>query len=383
MIHVAELNHPKQLEEFRVLWRSLLERTPGATLLQSREVLEEYARQHRDEVSLKVLVVHVGWQPVGILPLVRRSIPSRLGTLRALTFPTWDRLECCGPIGPNVTATLLGAFQYLAAAPRDWDVIDLRGIDDPRRDRGRTRNALQIAGLAATVRNWSTTATFQPAAQPLSEQYRFRSQLKTWERQLWKHGPWDHEHLMGDELSSSQAFEACWASFQDLMPTEERLPCHDLAWAAARSEWLSCQTIRMHGRVVGCLLSTLIGKTLQPLHLAVKPGLTGITDVLFGRLLYDEFCSARPEYQFGSAWVPYAVPWGATTQPTQRYTHFSAYRPKAQLLRMAQWIKPERESVSAVAQPIYPTPESSTLPIERRQLRLAGSDYLQNSIASR
>lgn len=385
MITVAEITQPEHFEEFRTLWRSLHQRTPGAALLQSREALECYARTYAGDVSLRMLVVHVGLQPVGILPLVCRQLPSRLGTLRALTYPTCGAFRCAGPIGPNPTATLVGAFQHLAAAPRDWDVIDLRGIDDVKHDHGRTRNALRVAGMATVQRDWSTIAVLRRSELGVSEQYQRRTQLREAERKLWKTGSWDYQHLAGDELSLSADFDSCWRSIEPLVVDAEHAMLRDMAWIAAQSSHLSCQIIRVNGRVVACLLATLIGESLQPIAMLCQPGCSSATEVLFGKLLYEDFCSGLPEFTCGPQFLSQAVRWGAQPQVTRRYTHFSAYRPKAQMLRLAQWIKPRRmEPITATVPSLAEIPEEAAPdPTERRQPRLLHSDYWQNSIASR
>jgi|GEM_PF-6226252 len=376
MITVAEVTQPEQLEEYRTLWRSLHQRTPGAALLQSREALEYYARTHTEEVSLRMLVVHVGMQPIGILPLVCRQLPTRLGTLRALTYPTFGAFRCAGPIGPNSTATLVGAFQHLAATPRDWDVIDLRGID-ALRDHGRTRNAFQIAGMAAIVRNWSTHAVLRRSELGVSEQYQRRTQLREAERQLWKSGSWVYQHLAGEELTLSADFDNCWRSIEPVVAETERTSLRDMAWIAAQSGQLSCQIMRIQGRVVAYLLATLIGESLQPLEMLCQPGHSGAADVLFGKLLYDDFCSGTPEFTCGPQFVSQAVRWGAQPHLTHRYTYFSAYRPKAQMLRLAQWIKPMTTTVDVAEIPnqVAPAEESLQLHAERRQLRISGRPY--------
>lgn len=376
MITVAEIHRPEQTEEFRLLWKSLHQRTRHAGLLQSREALEYYIQSQTPAATLRTLVVYAGWQPVGILPLVVRPLPSRLGQLRALTFPTLGSLTCVGPIGPNPTATLVGAFQHLSHAPRDWDVIDLRGIDEEQ-DRGRTRNALQISGLIATERSWSSLARLSASSLSISEQYQRRHQLREAERKLWQMAPWDYEHLAGNELGSSLDFEKCWRSICALKSTANQSGLRELAGIAAAAECLSCQMIRVNGHVVAALLATLIGSSLQPLDLLIEPGYAAAADVLMGKLLYEDFCSGSPEVTFGRPFLGWAERWGAVRQITRRYTHFSAYRPRAQMLRMARWFQ-SQDAVSHAEQvdslPLELEGVPAAVPEERRQLRLVSLD---------
>jgi hypothetical protein len=88
---------------------------------------------------------------------MRRSETS-LGSLRVLSYPVDGDTVTFGPIGPNSAATLSTAMRHLRASRRDWDVIDLCGIDSQGLDHGRTRNALSSHGFKARRTGWQTAA---------------------------------------------------------------------------------------------------------------------------------------------------------------------------------------------------------------------------------
>lgn len=158
MLHVAEFNDLNKLDVLRLLWKRLWQKTRQASFRQSFEYYEHYCRQHEATVIPKVLYVSIAHRPIGILPLILRRRETSLGRLRVMSYPTDTETVTFGPIGPNSAATLSSAMRHLRATRRDWDVINLCGIDSDGLDRGRTRNALTLHGFRACRTAWQTAA---------------------------------------------------------------------------------------------------------------------------------------------------------------------------------------------------------------------------------
>ena len=147
MITVAEINDIERLSEFRLLWRTLWDKTRNASFFQSLDWLENYWHRFGAQQKLRTLIVSVGGKPIGIVPFVVKEVPSRLGPIRALTYPLDSWGAFYGPLGPNPATTLAAAMRHISETKRDWDLIDLRYIDAEGTDRGRTQNAMRSAGL--------------------------------------------------------------------------------------------------------------------------------------------------------------------------------------------------------------------------------------------
>src|SRR5487761_702804 len=145
-MHVTEITDPAELSSYRLLWKSLLAKTPGATFFQSLDWLEPDLRHHRQHQKLRVLVVRAGDEAVGIVPLVVRTQRTRLGPAQVLTYPLDHWGVFYGPIGPQPAATLTAALQYLRSRPRDWQMLALRWVHRDGSDRGRTRRAMRFVG---------------------------------------------------------------------------------------------------------------------------------------------------------------------------------------------------------------------------------------------
>lgn len=155
---VREFRDFAELRSYRETWNTLLEQTVAANYFLSYDWLENYWEHCREDQELRILIVESADEyashVVGILPLVVRREATRLGRVRVLTFPLHGWGTSYGPIGPDPRATLEQACQYLAAAKRDYDLFDLRWLDD-RTGLGETASqAMHRAGFANTRAVW-------------------------------------------------------------------------------------------------------------------------------------------------------------------------------------------------------------------------------------
>ncbi|MEO8494677.1 MAG: GNAT family N-acetyltransferase [Planctomycetota bacterium] len=156
MMQVVEVNAIEHLEAIRLRWTSLLYQTPGASFFHTLDWLQVYWQHVRQHQRLRVLLVYRSGTVIGILPLVVREETTAAGPADVLTYPTINPTHFSGPIGPNPTATLMASFRHLAGRSRDWDLLSLGSIGE--HDRGRTANALELAGFCARKEVHATVA---------------------------------------------------------------------------------------------------------------------------------------------------------------------------------------------------------------------------------
>jgi len=157
MSRVVEINDLESLQNHRLLWQSLLPKTPGASFFHSIDWFEQYWRHFGPQgtgvcQTMRILIVYAVDKPIGILPLVVRheqklSGPRNWRMVRTLAYPLHDWGTSYGPIGPSATATLLAGLRHVESTERDWDVIELAAIDHEYTDKGRTPRALEQVGL--------------------------------------------------------------------------------------------------------------------------------------------------------------------------------------------------------------------------------------------
>ncbi|MGH7193994.1 MAG: GNAT family N-acetyltransferase, partial [Candidatus Saccharimonadales bacterium] len=148
MIHITEISDAAELPGHRLLWRSLLGQTRGASYFQSLDWLESYWRHYGQHQKMRVLLVRADEEPLGVVPLVIRTESTRLGPLRVLTYPLDHWGVFYGPLGPQPAATLTAALKYLRAQPQDWDVLSLRWVHRDAHDQRRTEHAMRFAGYS-------------------------------------------------------------------------------------------------------------------------------------------------------------------------------------------------------------------------------------------
>lgn len=153
MFQVAEINNLEKLKSYRLAWQELWQRGRLRGFSTSYEWFETQARLN-PERPLKVLVVSLAGKVIGLLPLVKKTVTTRLGSQRVLTYPTHHWGSWYGPIGPNSAATLTAGLRHLATTRRDWDLLDLPYVDRDRNDLGRTQTAARNMGWNVTERVW-------------------------------------------------------------------------------------------------------------------------------------------------------------------------------------------------------------------------------------
>ncbi|MGY8770287.1 MAG: hypothetical protein ACKVH8_17865 [Pirellulales bacterium] len=143
MPEVIEIRDIEDLDAYCFQWKSLFSQTRSASIFQTYDWLKAYWKHFGEDQQLRVLIVSSRGSIIGILPLVVRREQTRLGSLRVLTYPLADWGSFFGPVGPNPTATLLAGMQYISQTKRDWDLLDLRWVDDSQVDHDRSSIAMQ------------------------------------------------------------------------------------------------------------------------------------------------------------------------------------------------------------------------------------------------
>lgn len=355
MNQVIEINDARDLAGYRLLWSALLPQTRGATFFQSLDWLEVYWRHFAGEQRLRVLVVHSGNQPIGIVPLVVRRERTRLGWLRTLTYPLDDWGTFFGPIGPNPAATLVLAVRHLADTPRDWDQLDFRWVDDAA-DAGRTLAACAQHGLHPVRGHWRTVAQIVLAG--TWESYwaartsRWRNNVRRSEKRLRSRG--DVEYLRyrpagaasGDDDPRWDLFEACLGvagrSWQAASTSGTTLThaavvefLSDAHQVAARAGALDLNLLYVAGRPVAFNYAYHYRGHVAGLRTGFDAAWAhdGPGSVLQMYTIRDSFARGDELYDLGADYLAAKRYWHTRLALACRYTCF-AHRPRPQLLRL-------------------------------------------------
>uniref|UniRef100_UPI0030DBC7D2 hypothetical protein n=1 Tax=uncultured Rubinisphaera sp. TaxID=1678686 RepID=UPI0030DBC7D2 len=154
MFQVIEVNTIQELETYRLSWQELWGRGRQRRFQMTFEWLEAYWQTAPADRELKVLIAALGGKVIGILPLVVKTVETRLGAVRVLTYPLDGGGNWYGPIGPNSAATLAAGLRYLSSNRNGWDLLDLTYTDRDRIDLGRSCTAFRNIGWKPVERIW-------------------------------------------------------------------------------------------------------------------------------------------------------------------------------------------------------------------------------------
>lgn len=143
MLRVREINEFDELESLRAEWSRLLLETANYSFFQTLDWLQGAWHHYALPQKMRVLVVERDGEPVGIVPFCVRTERRKLGPLRVLTYPLDDWATFYGPIGGDPAAAMQAALKHVAATPCDWDLIDLRYVDE---------TAAEFLEIGATLR---------------------------------------------------------------------------------------------------------------------------------------------------------------------------------------------------------------------------------------
>lgn len=349
MFTVTEFNDLEELMDYRSTWHALWQRTPRAHFFQTREWLECYWRNLGSDRRFRILVVSLDQKPLGLLPLAIRSISTKLGRMRVLTLPHDGWATTFGPIGPNPTATLVNSLRYLAETPRDWDLIDLRGIEDPSLEGSRIAGSLERAGMSAMHRPWDRSAVIDLNRLNVGEQFLLRRRLPAAERSLWAAGSWQIlECTPGGtgQRAQRQFWNLALPLFAD-RPVPEAALLGDVVSAAASREMLDARLLLVGNRAVGCQINVTASGQAECIAAAIAPTASDdVSTVLVGRMLSAGFDRGDRRFSFGPRVSSLAKGWPTEVRHQSRWTHFATFSPRAQLLRLAQWRHPAQRPIA-------------------------------------
>jgi CelD/BcsL family acetyltransferase involved in cellulose biosynthesis len=358
--HVEEISDIAELGRYRSLWNALLELTPAATFFQSLEWLEVFWRHFGAGRRLRVLLGWDGEALIGILPLVVQPEETRVGTVRVLTYPLHDWGTFYGPIGPEPAAMLRLAMRYLRRTPRDWDLLDLRWVDEQGSDRGASGASMSDAGFLPHRQGWDQAAVLDMVGS--WEDY-WQSRTKKWRESIRRY----HRRLSegaavefvryrpgGAEAGGADPrwdlYEACLevagASWQGGSTTGSTL-CHesvaaflrDAHEAAVRTGSLDLCLLTRDGRPIAFIYNYRRGGRLFGLRMGFDPefGEFGPGKVSQYLMFKDSFERGDEHFDMGVGSLDAKKHWLTSVVTSFRLTCFSPATLRAQLLRLKRW----------------------------------------------
>ncbi len=395
MIGVTEYSDLDRLSEYRACWRDLLNQTSDASFIASWDWLETYWQHHGEGQQLRVLVVTVAARPIGLVPLVVKTVPSRCGPLKVLTWPVDGWSPTFGPIGPHPAATLLIALKHLRRRRADWDLMDFRYTDE--RNRRRLRNLLRATGFSAMERPWQRYALIEPQSEPQARCIResFHAARESLDASLkgfrllhyrpsdgWTNG---QHSLRWDPLEMVLALPDVAAADQPLPGGYGPVLLRDLHAKAAAAGAAEIGLLLEGERPLAGAFHLRQGSRVDCLLWAEAPRIKGQgLQMLLGKMLLTAGFDGVSSWYVPPRYVS-AVPreW-CTPRSTYRHTEFRSRHPLVQLLRwhhkLRGWWNParpsglevsDRQAEAAVVVPLR-SAEPSAAQTDRPFLRVVG-----------
>ncbi len=382
MTDVIEINDWEDLNQYRLLWNSLLPQTRGATFFQSFEWLETYWRHFGDRQRLRVLIVSADERPIGILPLTVMPEDTRLGTIRLLTYPLDGWGTFFGPIGPNPTATLWTGLRHIAATPHDWDVADMRWIDADGIDAGRTGKAMRAAGMTSLETPFVHSAQIELGGDSngggirtnsdaaanwqaywMSRKSRWRQNMARAERRLAECGEVTYIRYRpdgsryGDDDPRWDLYNACesiarrsWQGAADdgttLSHESVRDYLRDAHETAAAAGGLDLNLLLLEGRPAAFAYNYHYCGSVYGLRMGFDAAVTteGSGNVLLRRMIEDSFGRGDRLLDLGPGSLDVKRQWATRIQTSYHYPHYAPLKVKGQALRLKRWLVGARAS---------------------------------------
>ena len=300
-----------------------------------------------------------GSNPVGILPLTVRREVTRIGQVRVLTYPLHDWGTFYGPVGPNPTATLSLAMQYLRDARRDWDLLDLRWVNRDEHDQLRTQWAMEHAGFAVASRTWQTTSIVDVSQgwdhYWSSRNAKFRHNVQRNDRRLGKcgkiqlirHRPlsttngdgdpnWDMYNTCVD--IAARSWQGSSTDGTTLSTESVRHFFRETHQQAAKNGMVDMNVLEVDKKPVAFSYNYHCQGQLIGMRIGYDPdyGKHGAGNVMYAHLFRDSAERGDSEFDLGIGSLDIKKHWCTRRADSYRYTHY-APAARAQLLRLKHW----------------------------------------------
>ncbi|MBX3414806.1 MAG: GNAT family N-acetyltransferase [Pirellulales bacterium] len=359
MPHVREINEVRELETLRLTWQVLHGQTRDASFFQTLDWLLVYWKHYAGEQTLRVLVVSAGDETLGILPLVVRSEPTRVGSLRVLTYPLHNWGTFFGPIGPHPTATLMAGMEHVRRTPRDWDLVDLRWVNRDEVDHRRTPTALDLAELTSIEQHAEAVAMVEFDGTWdeywMSRPGKWRSNLRRGEKSLAARGTvrferyrpagtlageddprWDLYHAC--EEVAGQSWQGAAADGTTMSNEAVRAFLREAHVAAAHAGMLDMCVLFVDEAPVAFAYNYQCEGRVFGLRTGYVAGFENAGTVLMQKMFADSFARRDVSLDLGAGYLDWKRPWLTKIVDSYHYTHYAPVAVRAQALRLKRWV---------------------------------------------
>jgi len=363
MLRVIELNKTEDLSEYQSDWNRLLAVTPGGNFFQSLDWLQVYWRHYEADQKLRVLIIRDADEVTGIVPLCERTIKTRFGECRILTYPFDDWGSFYGPISADPEATLARSLEFIQQPLplREWDLLDLRCVDTDGFDDGVTEKALATANLPYKKQLWNQTA-YVDLNQNWDDYLAGRSgkARQTYlraERRVEKEGEIDFLRYRprGDDFGESDPrwdlYEICEEiarkSWQGDSTTGTTLSHENVTQyfretheSAVRFGAVDLNVLYVGGQPAAFNYNYIYQGLVYSLRMGFDPSISnkGLGRLLMGRMLRNSMERGDLIYDIGPGSLDAKKYWYTSVENSYRYMHYSRVSGMAKILQLSNQV---------------------------------------------
>jgi hypothetical protein len=336
-------------------------------------------------------MITLGNKVIGVVPLVVKPVPTKMGTMRVLTYPLDGWGAFFSQIGQNPAATMVTAMRHIRNSKRDWDLIDLRYIDQDGLDRKRTANAFKSVGFQGSQSVWrqlplvktqDTDWTSYLSSRSVDTQQQifsaeqttsktghvafYRSQLEDPLAPGWnpRWDLWTEFEQM--EFSFGNQSTIAGGSFSS---SRKLAFLRDLHGPAVRAGLARIDALFINHALVACAYGLQHAHGTDYLAIGRQQNASPeVITALITRMIQQSILDDEPSLNLSLLSPQFANSWKNQDQKSYRCSHFPIAAPRSQVLRLNRWIqqpplKPSRTELVASAKPelkLSQTPDSDT-----------------------
>ena len=362
MITTREINRLCDIDALRPVWHKLLLQTPNYSFFQTPEWIEASWDHYPHAQRLRVIVVERDGAPVGIVPWCVRRETRRVGPVRVLTYPLNDWGTFYGPLGAEPSATMRAAFEHLAATPRDWDLIDLRWVDEAADEFLAIGESMREQGLDFRVRprmevricrfadGWDAYVNARSRNWRRKMRHDIDSLEKAGEVRLLRHRP--AAGCDGAAPEHAEIYRMCeqiaaktWQAGDESQSTLSSPRVHDVLvrihQVAASLGMLDANILLIGGEPAAFNYNYFADGRTYGLRCGYDPtlGLEGCGRALLYLMLEDSFRRGDVEYNFGPGRQPYKERFATEMRRAYTFRHFARYSLRSQLLHLKEAVE--------------------------------------------
>ncbi|MCA9022859.1 MAG: GNAT family N-acetyltransferase, partial [Planctomycetaceae bacterium] len=259
-------------------------------------------------------------------------------------------------------ATMVTAMRHIHASRRDWDLIDLRYIDQDGHDHRRTMNSFKSVGFQSNLSVWQKLPLINTSETNWEDFLASRTdktqhKISSAEQLARKQGPVAfYRSRLEDPLAPGwNPRWDLWAEFQrmnfrdgnqlniaggDFSQDKKLSFLHDIHGPAVRAGMARIDALFVNHSLVACAYGLQHGSGTDYLAAGRRNDAPReVITTLIARMVQQSIQDGEPALNLGLLGNSLTEMWNNQEQVSYRCSHFPILAPRSQLLRMNRWIQ--------------------------------------------